>query len=138
MASRKVSRAFGGAICLGNTLPHVTERDAVARLAAGLRRLLRPEAALVIQILNYERIFASNERHLPINFRAQDDGDELVFLRLMQAEADGYVVFCPTTLRFRPDSQTPVEVVSSRRVRLRGWRRGELVEIFETSRVRPA
>ena len=123
-------RAFDGAICLGNTLPHLTESDEVARMAAGLRRLVRPDGVLLIQILNYERILENNERHLPINFRPQDGGGELVFLRLMQPEADGYVVFCPTSLRFRPDSKTPVEVVSSRRVRLRGWRRDELVEVF--------
>ncbi len=122
--------SFGGAVCLGNTLPHIIDREGLERMAAGLRRLLAPGAPLVLQILNYERIFALGERHLPLNFRAQDDGSELVFLRLMETEDNGAVVFCPSTLRFRPASESPVEVVSSRRVRLQGWRCGELDEVF--------
>ncbi len=122
--------SFGGAICLGNTLPHLVDRGGLERMAAGLRRLLAPGAPLVLQILNYERIFALGERHLPLNFRPQDDGSELVFLRLMETRDDGAVVFCPSTLRFRPGDESPVEVVSSRRVRLQGWRRGELDEVF--------
>ena len=121
---------FGGACCLGNTLPHVALEDGLRRFAAGLRRRLLPDAPLLVQILNYERILARRERHLPLNFRPQDDGGELVFLRLMETHDDGRVIFCPTTLRFRPDEETPVALVSSRRVELRGWRRGELVDVF--------
>lgn len=123
--------SFGGAICLGNTLPHVGDREGLGRMIEGLRRLLLPGAPLLVQILNYERIFARQERHLPLNFRPQDDGSELVFLRLMQCGDDGTVLFCPTTLSFRPGDEAPVEVVSSRRVRLRGWRRRELEEVLE-------
>jgi hypothetical protein len=35
-------------------------------------------------------------------------------------------VFTPTTLRYRPDGDPPVEVVSARNVQLKGWRRREL------------
>jgi SAM-dependent methyltransferase len=122
---------FGGAVCLGNTLPHVTGREGLVRLAAGLRRLLLPGAPWVVQVLNYERIFARGERHLPLNFRPGDDGGELVFLRLLETREDGMVVFCPTTLRLATAEETPVEVVSSRRVLLRGWRRPELEEVLE-------
>jgi len=121
---------FGGAYCLGNTLPHVVEEDGLGRFAASLRRRLLPGAPVLVQILNYERILGRRERHQPLNFRPQEDGDELVFLRLMEPRDDGTVIFCPTTLRFRPDDETPVEIVSSRRVRLRGWRRGELAAVL--------
>lgn len=124
--------SFDGAICLGNTLPHLTERRAVERMFAGLRRLLLPGAPFLLQILGYERIFARGERHLPLNFRDDEDG-EIVFLRLMELRDDGSVVFCPTSLRFRPDRENPVEVVSSRRVPLRGWRRGEVEEMLDTA-----
>ena len=36
-----VDGPFDGAICLGNTLPHLQDRRALANLAAGLRSLLR-------------------------------------------------------------------------------------------------
>lgn len=132
LAPEALGGAFGGAICLGNTLPHLTEPGDLTRMAAGLRRLLSPGAPLVLQVVNYERIFAKRERHLPLNFRPDEEGGEgeIVFLRLLELHDDGFVTFCPTTLRFRPEAETPVEVISSRSVRLRGWRRGEVVDAF--------
>ena len=91
-----------------------------------------PNRQALLQILGYERIFARGERHLPLNFRDDEDA-EIVFLRLMELGDDGSVVFCPTSLRFRPDREDPVEVVSSRRVPLRGWRRSELEEMLDAA-----
>ena len=116
---------FGGAICLGNTLPHLRTRDALGRFFAALRRLLLPEAPITIQLLNYERILASGVRHLPLNFRPQDEG-EIVFLRLMRAHDDGRVTFFPSTLELVPDEDPPLRVRSAKRVELFGWRLPEL------------
>ena len=44
----------------------------------------------------------------------------------MDPRPDGTVLFNPTTLRYRPGESPPVEVMATRNVRLRGWRRGEL------------
>ncbi len=63
---------------------------------------------------------------MPLNFRKDEGEGEVVFLRLMTPGPDGSVVFTPTTLRYRPDGDPPVEVVSARNVRLKGWRRHEL------------
>jgi len=125
--------SFGGAICVGNTLPHLLSDEGLRTMATALRRLLLPGAPLLVQILNYERIFSCNERHLPLNIRPDPNcaGGEIVFLRLMELRDDGFVVFCPPTLRFRPGEETPVEVISSRRVRLRAWRREDLEEVLE-------
>ncbi len=116
---------FGGAICLGNTLPHLKTSEALADFLRGLRRRLLPNAQFVLQLLNYERIFARRERHLPLNFRSNDDG-ESVFLRLMELADDGRVLFFPTTLRLRPEADPPVTVAASKRVELMGWRREAL------------
>ncbi len=116
---------FGGAICLGNTLPHVKTEQALESFLSGLRRRLSPGASWILQLLNYERIVARGERHLPLNFRPHEGG-ESVFLRLMEVQEDGRVLFFPTTLRFRPEADPPVSVVASKRVELRGWRPGEL------------
>ncbi len=121
---------FGGAICLGNTLPHVKTEPALEGFLGGLRRRLSPGASWLLQLLNYERIVARKERHLPLNFRPHEDG-ESVFLRLMKVEDDGRVLFFPTTLRFRPDADPPVAVAASKRVELRGWRLGELEAAFD-------
>lgn len=118
---------FDGAISLGNTLPHLLETADLERLFSGLRRRLRPGASLLIQMLNYERILERGERHLPLNFRPDDDGKgEIVFLRLMEPRDDGTMLFFPSTLRWRPDEDPPLEVVASKRVRLRAWMPDEI------------
>ncbi|MBI2214984.1 MAG: class I SAM-dependent methyltransferase [Acidobacteria bacterium] len=121
-----VAGAFGGAICLGNVLPHVSDGEALNAFFTGLAARLSPGAPFVLQILNYDRIIEKGERYLPLNFRDGDDG-EIVFLRLMSPRPDGTVLFFPTTLELRPeDDEQPVRVNHARRVVLRGWRSAEI------------
>jgi SAM-dependent methyltransferase len=128
---RLVDGQFGGAICLGNTLPHIEHPEALARFARGLRERLAPGASLLLQVLNYEKIFATRQRALPVNVKADEDGaGELVFLRLMDPRPDGTVVFTPSTLRYRPSGDTPLELLGSRNILLRGWRRTELEDVL--------
>lgn len=121
--------SFGAAICLGNTLPHLKTREELERMAGGLRERLLPGAPLLLQILNYDRIFAAGERVLPVNFRPDPDG-EVVFVRLMTPQDDGGVLFYPLTLRLRPGGSPPVELMHAREVHLRGWRRAEVEEVL--------
>lgn len=127
---RAVDGTFGGALCLGNALPHLLRDDDLRRFASGLRERLLPGAPLILQILNYDRIFAQNERSLPINFRADSEG-EIVFVRLMTPQPDGTVLFYPTTLHLRPGREPAVEVNHSREVRLRGWKREQVEAALE-------
>ncbi len=128
--ARLVDPPAGAAVCLGNTLPHL-EDGAMARLAEGLATVLSPGAPFVAQILNYERILARKIRHLPLNFRPDEDGTETIFLRLMTPRPAGHVVFSPTTLRYAPDQDPPVQVTTTRSVRLRAWTWPELRAVFE-------
>lgn len=131
---KTTSGTFGAAICLGNALPHLREDADIDAMARGLAARLAPGAPVLIQILNYERIFAANERSLPINVMADEmDAEgmrEIVFLRLMKSQGEGRLLFFPTTLRLDPDAEEPVEVLSTHRVELRGWRRPELEAAF--------
>jgi SAM-dependent methyltransferase len=126
------SGAFGGAICLGNMLPHLKTRQDLERMAGGLRERLLPGAPLLLQILNYDRIFAAGERALPVNFRPDPDG-EIAFVRLLTPQADGLVLFYPMTLRLRPGASPPVELMHAREVQLHGWRRAEVEEVLAAS-----
>jgi SAM-dependent methyltransferase len=121
--------SFGGAICLGNALPHLRTRDDLLRMARGLRQRLLPGAPLLLQILNYDRVFATGERALPVNFRPDPEG-EIAFVRLMTPQEDGTVLFYPMTLVLHPGSEPPVELKHAREVRLRGWRRAEVEEVL--------
>jgi glycine/sarcosine N-methyltransferase len=120
-----VTGEFGGAICLGNTLPHLTASEDLAGFLGGAREHLLAGAPLLIQILNYDRIFERGERSLPINFRHGDEG-ETVFLRLMDLRDDGTVGFFPTALLFQPDADPPLTIKATKRVELRGWRSTQL------------
>ena len=121
--------AFGAAICVGNTLPGMTDEVTLARLAAGVRRRLLPGAPWVIQILNYDRIHATRQRALPVSVLPDDDG-ELVFLRLMDPKPDGRVIFTPAMLRYRSGGDPPLELLAARNADLRGWRLTELEPVL--------
>lgn len=122
-----VPASQGGAVCLGNTLPHLTDGEALQRFFAGLASRLAPGAPFLLQILNYDRILDRGERTFPLSIRPGGDlGEEIVFLRLMTSRADGSVIFTPATLRYRPGMEPPLELVSAQNVPLRGWRRSEL------------
>ena len=112
---------FGLALCLGNMLPHVDEDEALEQLIARVTSRLLPGGLLLLQTLNYTRIQKNNVRHLPVNFREGDGGEEIVFLRLMKPVGGGRILFFPTTLSLDPESEEPVTVKSTRRVPLRAW-----------------
>jgi len=120
-----VTGKFGGAICLGNTLVHVTDRAVLVDLLRGVRKVLLPGAPLVIQVLNYDRLVQTGQRALPMTFIEDDEG-EAIFMRVMTHKPGGGVVFTPAMLRYRPDGNPPLEVMSAHNVPLHGWTRAEL------------
>jgi SAM-dependent methyltransferase len=122
--SAAVSGPFGGAISLGNGLPHL-DAGQMARFLGHLAALLLPGSPVLFQLLGYDRILDARVTSLPLNVR-EDEGERVVFLRLMDPRPDGTVLFNPTTLRWRPGEEPPVEVVTGKNVLLKGWRRAEL------------
>ncbi len=126
---RLVEGPFGGAICLGNTLPSIRTRDGLARLLGALRARLLPGGPFLCQVLNYEKIFATGQRHLPLTLRPAS-GDTLVFLRLMDPRPGGDVIFSPVVLRYRPDADPAVVLEASERVELHGWTWPELERLL--------
>jgi SAM-dependent methyltransferase len=127
---RLVAGRFGGAICLGNTLPSLRTPEALDRMLRGVRSLLLPGGCLALQLLNYEKIFATGQRHLPLTLRPAADGT-LVFVRLMDLREAGDLIFAPTVLRYRPDANPPVVLEASERVEVHGWTRPELEPLLE-------
>lgn len=126
---RLADGSFGGAICLGNTLPSLRTREAAGRLFAGLRARLLPGGVLAMQLLNYEKILSSGQRHLPLTLRPTDNGT-LVFLRLMDPRPGGDLVFTPTVLRYRPDGDPMIAIEGSERVEVHGWTQPEVDELL--------
>ena len=122
----------GGAICLGNTLPHLCEAAEVSAFFAGLAGRLLPGAPFLLQLLNYDRILDRGERAFPVVLRpGEGDGDEVVFLRLMTHHGDGRLTFTPATLRYRPEAREPLELITAQTVSLHGWRRAEIEALLK-------
>ena len=123
---------FGAAISLGNTLVHLTGRQDLERAFTSLAQILEPQGIFLFQILNYERIFEKNIRHLPLNFRQEADG-EIIFVRLMELLEEDRIRFCPTTLKYNPQVDPPVQLVRTRMTELRGWRRKDLRPLLQSA-----
>jgi SAM-dependent methyltransferase len=121
---------FGTALTLGNSLVHLLDSEALAAACDGVHQALLPGGAWLVQILNFERLRARNERALPVTVRP-GEGEEIVFLRLLRALPGGMMEFVPVTLTLRPAADPPVQVVSSHVVRHRGWTREELASALE-------
>jgi SAM-dependent methyltransferase len=124
----------GGAICLGNTLPHLCEEDQVRACFGGLAQVLLPGAPFLLQLLNYDRILDRGERTFPVVLRPGETGGEsTVFLRLMTHHGGGRLTFTPATLRYQPGAEAPLALIAAHDVPLRGWRRAELETLLTDS-----
>lgn len=129
-----IGAGHGGAICLGNTLPHLCEEDAVRAFFGGLAQCLLSAAPFLLQLLNYDRILDRGERTFPVVLRPGETGAEsTVFLRLMTHHGGGRLTFTPATLRYRPGAEAPLELIAAHDVPLRGWRRAEVETLLSDS-----
>ncbi len=75
-------------VCLGNTLPHLTDEDALVQAFQEFSRVLVDGGHAVLQLLNYERILSRRERIVSVD---RSSGAE--FVRFYDFLPDG-------TLRF--------------------------------------
>jgi SAM-dependent methyltransferase len=131
--SQLTDEKFGAAICLGNVLPHL-EDEALRRTLDALFERLVLAGRLLLQVLNYERIFARDLRHLPLNFRDDpEESGEIVFLRLMTRDGERHVLFNPMTLVLRPGEEPPVAIKRVKEVRLRAWTRPDVEQALEST-----
>ena len=124
----------GGALCVGNTLPHLCEEDQLRVFFTGLADCLSPGAAFLLQLLNYDRILDRSERTFHLVLRpGAAKGEDTLFLRLMTHHGGGRLTFTPATLRHRPGAVPPLELLAAEEVSLRGWRRAEVEALLEAS-----
>jgi glycine/sarcosine N-methyltransferase len=129
--AKVIEAGQGGAICVGNTLPHLCEEVEVRAFFSGLARCLLPGAPFLLQLLNYDRILDRGERAFPVVLRpGEGEGEDIVFLRLMTHHGGGRLTFTPATLRYRPGTEAPLELVAAHDVSLRGWRRPEIESLL--------
>jgi SAM-dependent methyltransferase len=86
-APRVAPGPFDVAVCIGNSLPHLTSAGEVEQALRGFASMLRPGGVLVVQNRNADRMYAKGERLLGPSARTAD-GVEYVFVRLYDLEPD--------------------------------------------------
>lgn len=78
---------YGAVLCLGNSLPSVTQRADLQRSLAGLWSRVGRGGFLLIQIKNFERLLRTREPYLPI-LSWQDGEHDLVCIRQYEYRED--------------------------------------------------
>ncbi len=124
---------FGAAFCLGDTLSALVGTENLARMLVGLRRRLLPGAPLILHLHNYERIYAQGQRHLPLLFTRNAQGEDLLTLRLLEPRDDGIVILSTSALRPTLGGEPALEVLESRNAYLQAWTHDQLLALLEVA-----
>lgn len=104
----KVPGTFDAVLCLGNSLPYVTDRNELKASLEGLWSKVSEEAFLLIQFKNFMGLRKKEERFLPLSFAAATDEDpETVCVRQYNWH-EGWVEFLVIALQKteRPDKKS--------------------------------
>lgn len=104
----KLGERFDAVLCLGNSLPYVTEPAALRESLRGLWSAVAPGGFLLVQFRNFARMRRLGERFLPLSSLVDPaSGAEYLCLRQYDwhpASVDFLVIMC---MRERPDPALP-------------------------------
>lgn len=90
---------FDRILCLGNTLVHLPDEQALLRFLKKVKALLKPEGEFRIQMIHYDMIMSRDTLGLPTI-----ETPSLSFSRIYQTRADGRVDF-NTVLHLKDDDK---------------------------------
>ncbi len=77
-----VEQSYDVVLCLGNSLPSLLSANSLKDALADMAVVLVPGGLLIVQNLNYDRIWPKRERFMPLQTHRQGD-EEWLFFRLM-------------------------------------------------------
>jgi ubiquinone/menaquinone biosynthesis C-methylase UbiE len=77
---RHVDESFGGLLCMGNSLPHVSDAQALRETLLDFSEVLRPGGVLIIQQRNFDQVWSEQQRFMPLETYSED-GEEWLFFR---------------------------------------------------------
>jgi SAM-dependent methyltransferase len=76
----RISECFGGLLCMGNSLPHVSDAQALRETLLDFAAVLRPRGVLIIQQRNFDQVWTERQRFMPLEAH-MEDGEEWLFFR---------------------------------------------------------
>ena len=105
---------FDALLCLGNSLPHLLSREALAQALADFAACLRPGGLLLLQNRNFDAVMQRRERWMEPQPHQEEGQAEWVFLRFYDYEPDGLINFNIVTLRREQGQSWQQQVASTR------------------------
>lgn len=88
---------YDAVLCLGNSLPHLLSREALAAALADFAAVLHPGGLLLVQNRNFDAVLAEQGRWMEPQ-SAQEGEREWLFVRFYDFRADGLIDFNILTL----------------------------------------
>jgi len=79
---KRVKERYDALLCLGNSLPSLLSEDALKDALADMAGALVPGGFLVVQNLNYDRVWPQRERFMPLQTYRQGN-EEWLFFRFL-------------------------------------------------------
>ena len=91
--AQAVEGPFDALLCLGNSLPHLIDREELTATLTGFHRLLAPGGLLLLQWINYDAVLARKRRIVAIHrdgetefIRFYDFGDPLLRFNILEID----------------------------------------------------
>ena len=113
---------YDALLCLGNSIPHMTDSESLEEGLADFSRVLRPGGLLILQQRNFDRVLARRERFMPPQAVSRGE-DEWLFIRFYDFEG-AELRF--NLLRYHRRAGERWEW-RAEQTRLRAWRHDELI-----------
>lgn len=82
-ADSEFSVEFDAVTCIGNSLPHVRSQKELKQAFVSLRNVLKPGGLILLQLRNYHRVIAREEKFMHLNTRVEN-GKEFLYLRMTE------------------------------------------------------
>jgi SAM-dependent methyltransferase len=74
-----IRESFDAVLCLGNSLPSLLSEEALEAALEDMADVLVPGGLLIVQNLNYDRVWSQRERFLPLECYRQGEAEWLYF-----------------------------------------------------------
>jgi len=84
----RVQGKYDVVLILGNSLPHLLAKEEVVRCFKDVAGVLNHGGRLIIQNRNYDKVLKEKARFMPLNTWSGPDGEEKLFLRFMDFQAE--------------------------------------------------
>jgi len=120
---------YDALLCLGNSLPHLTDETALQGALDDFHRVLRPGGLLVLQMRNYDRLLAERDRFMAPQAARRGD-EEWLFVRFYDIDGAD-LQFHMIRLHRKGSGEWSWRV---ERTPLRAWREAELRAALGTAR----